>query len=92
MAKKKKKRLLKIKKTPIVLLLLLVIIIGVILHFNSKTYLFYKAFNKSINLTLISIKDILRTYSVISIKSFLNKSFKVSILYFFLTIESFALK
>ena len=57
MAKKKKKRRVKIKKVPIILVIILFIIIGLFIHFNSKTYLFTKAYNKSINMKLESYKE-----------------------------------
>ena len=57
MAKKKKKRRVKIKKAPIILVIILLIIIGLFIHFNSKTYLFTKAYNKSINMKLESYKE-----------------------------------
>lgn len=62
MAKKKKKKLIKIKKTPFILLIVLLLIIGLFIHFNSKTYLFYKAYNKSISLKLEIYKEFKNKY------------------------------
>ena len=58
MAKKKKKKKFKIKKAPLIVVIILLIIIGLFMHFNSKTYLFTKAYNKTIDMKMESYKEL----------------------------------
>ena len=63
MAKKKKKKKFKVKVIPVLVLLFVVAIILSFMHYNSKTYLFNKAFNKSIKIKEEMYKESKSKYS-----------------------------